>query len=205
MASVSFRGVEKNFGRFKVIHGISFDIQDGEFLGVVTRAVMPSNFESFFASVTLAPGSSISMHHRDGTLLARFPHADGVVGKNFRTGPPDQKKVFELNQYTVRRASPIDGEYRLISSRALSDFPIVIVATTTAAAALADWQEQMRFLISVGAISVILVAVLLFLVVRRLSRDHAASRQRLTLEKQRLDKHRSTLGQIRDQLKKLRS
>ena len=32
MASVSFRGVEKNFGRFKVIHGISFDIQDGEFV-----------------------------------------------------------------------------------------------------------------------------------------------------------------------------
>jgi multiple sugar transport system ATP-binding protein len=35
MASVSFRGVEKNFGRFKVIHGISFDIQDGEFVVLV--------------------------------------------------------------------------------------------------------------------------------------------------------------------------
>ncbi|MBK6008866.1 sn-glycerol-3-phosphate ABC transporter ATP-binding protein UgpC [Ramlibacter ginsenosidimutans] len=35
MASVSFRGVEKQFGRFKVIHGISFDIQDGEFVVLV--------------------------------------------------------------------------------------------------------------------------------------------------------------------------
>ncbi|MBC5784321.1 sn-glycerol-3-phosphate ABC transporter ATP-binding protein UgpC [Ramlibacter sp. USB13] len=35
MASVSFRGVEKNFGRFKVIHGISFDIADGEFVVLV--------------------------------------------------------------------------------------------------------------------------------------------------------------------------
>src|SRR3954466_13396637 len=35
MASVSFRAVEKNFGRFKVIHGISFDISDGEFVVLV--------------------------------------------------------------------------------------------------------------------------------------------------------------------------
>jgi diguanylate cyclase (GGDEF)-like protein len=160
----------------------------GEFLGVVTRAITPSNFETFFSSVTLAPGASISMHHRDGTLLARFPHADGMIGRNFKTGPDEQRKVFELNQHTTRFVSPIDGETRLISSRALNEFPIVIVASTTVAAALADWQEQMRFLIGVGGVSVGLIAVLLFLVVRRLSRDHAASQRRLTLEKQRLDK-----------------
>jgi diguanylate cyclase (GGDEF)-like protein/PAS domain S-box-containing protein len=103
-------------------------------------------------------------------------------------GPADQQKVFEVSESTARLASPVDGEYRLIASRALSDFPIVIVATTTATAALADWQEQMKFLIGVGIISVLLIAGLLFLVVRRLSQDHGASQQRLTLEKQRLDK-----------------
>jgi diguanylate cyclase (GGDEF)-like protein len=161
---------------------------NGELLGVVTRAVTPANFEMFFSSVALAPGASISMHHRDGTLLARFPHADGTIGRNFRSGPEEQQKVFELNQYTTRLTSPIDGESRLISSRALNEFPIVIVATTTVAAALADWQQQMYFLIGVGGISVALIAVLLFLVVRRLSRDHAASQRRVMLEKQRLDK-----------------
>jgi multiple sugar transport system ATP-binding protein len=35
MASVSFRGIEKSFGRTKVIHGISFDIADGEFVVLV--------------------------------------------------------------------------------------------------------------------------------------------------------------------------
>jgi diguanylate cyclase (GGDEF)-like protein len=161
---------------------------NGKFLGIVTRAITPSNFEMFFSSVTLAPGASISMHHRDGTLLARFPHADGTIGRNFRAGPEEQRKIFELNQHTTRFTSPIDGEDRLVSSHALNEFPIVIVATTTVAAALADWREQMHFLIGVGGISVALIAVLLFLVVRRLSRDHAASQRRLTLEKQRLDK-----------------
>jgi multiple sugar transport system ATP-binding protein len=35
MASVSFRGIEKSFGKFKIIHGISFDIADGEFVVLV--------------------------------------------------------------------------------------------------------------------------------------------------------------------------
>ena len=35
MASVSFHGIEKSFGSTKVIHGISFDINDGEFMVLV--------------------------------------------------------------------------------------------------------------------------------------------------------------------------
>src|SRR6185503_5486481 len=35
MASVSFKNIEKSFGTTKVIHGISFDIVDGEFVVLV--------------------------------------------------------------------------------------------------------------------------------------------------------------------------
>jgi multiple sugar transport system ATP-binding protein len=35
MASVSFRDIEKSFGSTKVIHGIGFDIKDGEFMVLV--------------------------------------------------------------------------------------------------------------------------------------------------------------------------
>jgi len=35
MASVSFRNIEKAFGKVKIIHGISFDISDGEFVVLV--------------------------------------------------------------------------------------------------------------------------------------------------------------------------
>src|SRR5205085_7807101 len=35
MASVSFQNVEKSFGTTKVIHGVSFDIKDGEFMVLV--------------------------------------------------------------------------------------------------------------------------------------------------------------------------
>ena len=35
MASVTFSNIEKAFGSTKVIHGISFDIADGEFMVLV--------------------------------------------------------------------------------------------------------------------------------------------------------------------------
>ncbi len=35
MATVSFRNIEKSFGKVKIIHGISFDIHDGEFVVLV--------------------------------------------------------------------------------------------------------------------------------------------------------------------------
>ncbi len=35
MANVSFRNIEKSFGKTKIIHGISFDISDGEFVVLV--------------------------------------------------------------------------------------------------------------------------------------------------------------------------
>ncbi|MDI1261993.1 MAG: EAL domain-containing protein, partial [bacterium] len=88
---------------------------------------------------------------------------------------------------TSRLASPVDGEDRLIASRGLTNFPIVVVATTTASAALADWREQIGILILVTIMSVIAISALLFLVVRKLSQQHRRSKQRLTLEKQRLD------------------
>jgi diguanylate cyclase (GGDEF)-like protein/PAS domain S-box-containing protein len=137
--------------------------------------------------VALGPGAAISMHHRDGTLLARHPHVEEMIGKNFRTGPANQQRVFELDRSAARLTSPIDGKDRLISSRALSKFPIVIVATNTTTAALADWREQFAILIMVASLSVIAIAILLFLVVRKLSYQHRLSQQRLTLEKLRLD------------------
>ena len=127
------------------------------------------------------------MHHGDGTLLARYPHVPELIGKNFKTGPASQQQVFELPHSTSRLTSPVDGQDRLISSRALTKFPIVIVATTTTSAALEDWREQIAILIAVASLSVLAIAVLLFLVVRKLSQQHRASRRRLTLEKQRLD------------------
>ncbi|AWM01481.1 bifunctional diguanylate cyclase/phosphodiesterase [Bradyrhizobium amphicarpaeae] len=161
---------------------------NGEFLGVVGRGIEPANFEKFFATVALGEGATISMLHRDGTLLARYPYSSELMGRNFKTGSFEQQRVFGLDHFAGRFVSPVDGEDRLISSLALPHFPILMMATTTRAAALTDWREQIGMLISVAGASALAIAGVLIAVVRKLLEQHRASRERLTLEKQRLDR-----------------
>ncbi|MEH2485620.1 bifunctional diguanylate cyclase/phosphodiesterase [Bradyrhizobium sp. AZCC 2230] len=160
----------------------------GEFMGVVGRGIEPANFEKFFGSVVLGEGATISMLHRDGTLLARFPHSSEMMGHNFRNGSFERQKIFALDHFAGRFVSPVDGEDRLVSARALPHFPILMMATTTRAAALADWREQIGILISVAGASALAIAGVLIAIVRKLLEQHRMSRERLTLEKQRLDR-----------------
>ena len=85
---------------------------NGEFMGVVGRGIEPANFEKFFASVVLGEGATISMLHRDGTLLARYPHSSEQMGRNFKTGPFEQQRIFGVDHFAGRIMSPVDGEDR---------------------------------------------------------------------------------------------
>jgi hypothetical protein len=125
----------------------------GEFIGIVTRAIAPAAFEKYLASVALGEGAAISIYHRDGTMLARYPHVERMIGSHFRTSPLYRYFSSQSDHGTVRLTSPIDGLERLASARALRSFPISIVASTTVAAALANWREQTRFLIIVATLS----------------------------------------------------
>jgi diguanylate cyclase (GGDEF)-like protein len=162
---------------------------DGEFLGVISRGIEPAHFEKFFASLALGDGATISMLDRHGTLLARYPHSEEMIGRNFKSNPLLQLILAtQLDHGTLRLESPRDGRgERLGAVRSLRNFPIVVIATSTVSAALADWREQTRFLIGVASLSALVIIVILALVVRQISLQHQLSQRRLALEKQRLD------------------
>jgi diguanylate cyclase (GGDEF)-like protein/PAS domain S-box-containing protein len=159
---------------------------NGQFLGVVSRGMSPANLESFFESVALEKGSAISLSHRDGTLLARYPHVEQMIGRNFRTTSVHQV-LSKADHGTTRLISPVDGEDRLAAVRALSEFPLSILATTTVETALADWREQTKFFIVAAALCALAIAAILSLIVRQLARQHRSSQERLEAEKHRLD------------------
>jgi diguanylate cyclase (GGDEF)-like protein/PAS domain S-box-containing protein len=152
---------------------------NGEFLGLVTRAITPASFEKFFASVALGDDASITMYDRHGTLLARYPHIDAMIGENFGAGPIHQQILSKSGHGTMRLTSAMDGLDRLAAARALREFPISIIATETVSAALADWRDQIKFLVAVAALSVLLVSAMLFLAIRKLSQQHRMEKQRL--------------------------
>ena len=159
---------------------------DGTFLGVVARGMSPANFEMFFESLTLGEGSAISMLHRDGTMMARYPHVEEMIGRNFSSAPM-QQLLTRQDHGTLRIISPVDGDDRLIAGRRLQRFPLSVLATMTVSTALADWREQTRFLIGAAGLAALVIALTLFLIVRKLSKQHQDAERALAIEKARLD------------------
>jgi diguanylate cyclase (GGDEF)-like protein/PAS domain S-box-containing protein len=161
--------------------------EDGVFLGVMTRRIDPANFVKFFASVAIGTNAAVSMFHADGTLMARYPRADHLVGQKFKSAPLLQRVLTHGGQQTLRVKSPVDSMDRLGSAAQLSRFPIIVVATNTVSAALADWYAQTRFLITAATLSASVVALILFLIIRQITRQNREAQQRLEAERHRLD------------------
>jgi len=159
----------------------------GEFLGMISRGVEPARFEAFFASLPLGPDAAISMFHEDGTMIARYPHIESMIGRNFSNGPLFEGVLKRAKYGSLMMTSPVTGQQQLGSVRKLEDFPIVIIATKTVNAALADWYDQTRSLVLIALGASIAVSLIVLFIVRRFVSQHHASRQRLMLEKQRLD------------------
>ena len=160
--------------------------EDGVFLGVMTRRINPVNYEKFFASVALGTGAAISMFHADGTLLARYPRVDELIGQNLQRRRCCSGSGTGTQQ-TLRVQSPIDQTDRLGSAAPLRHYPGVVVATNTIAAALADWREQTRFLVVAATLSAAVIALILFLIIRQITRQNREAQQRLEAERGRLD------------------
>jgi diguanylate cyclase (GGDEF)-like protein len=143
----------------------------GEFLGLVTRGIATASFENFFAPLALGNDAAISMFHRNGTMLARYPHIDELIGQDFSNGPYFDV-LANADHGNARKEDVVDRSDRLGSVRQLSNFPIVIVASTSVSAALADWRGQTRLLICVDGLSMLVIVVMMFLILRQLSLQH---------------------------------
>ena len=161
--------------------------EDGIFLGVMTRRIDPVNYEKFFASVALGTSATISMFHTDGTMLARYPHVDELIGQKFSSAPLIQRVLGQGGRQTLRLQSPVDKIDKLGSATRLEHFPGIVIATNTVAAALADWRAQTRFLVVAAALSAGVIALILFLIIRQITRQSREAQQRLEAERRQLD------------------
>ena len=159
----------------------------GEIIGFAVRGVEPSHFEKFVASLALDNGTAISMIHRDGTIIARYPRDDGVIGQNVADTPAFQHALAADGNISGRFAGAQFSEDRIGAVKPLQHFPILIVATTQTATALHDWRAQTRLQFFAAASAIVVVVGMIFLIVRQLRRQHAAAQRKLREKSQHLD------------------
>ncbi|MBR0936430.1 EAL domain-containing protein [Bradyrhizobium jicamae] len=173
-------------GNWTTIFARKITGRNGEIIGFASRGVEPSHFEDFVASLALDGDTTISMIHRDGTILARYPQDAGIVGRNI-VDQPLFRKVLALGGNTSGRFLTASGEDKVGAVRSLSHFPILIVATTRTSSALEDWRAQTKLQFFAAVLAVLIVIVTIFLIVRQLQRQHDAAQRRLSEKSQHLD------------------
>jgi multiple sugar transport system ATP-binding protein len=83
MASVSFRNIEKAFGKVKIIHGISFDIADGEFVVLVgPSGCGKSTLLRMLAGLEEISGGEMSI---DGKVINELDSKDRDIAMVFQS------------------------------------------------------------------------------------------------------------------------
>ena len=161
--------------------------RSGEIVGFAIRGVEPSHFENFVASLALDRDTAISMIHRDGTIIARYPKDDKLVGLNVANTAAFQSALAMDGNISGRFTSARLLEDKVGAVKSLTHFPVLIVATTRTEAALADWRAQTRLQFFAAVLAIMVVIVMVFLIVRQLQRQHVQAQRKLSEKSQHLD------------------
>ncbi len=140
---------------------------NGRFEGTALAYLNLSYFEDFYRAVELTENGAILLHLRDGTVLARYPHNDAVVGQSYADLPPFKDILAHSMAGTVVMDSPIDGTRRVLAIRALKAFPLAVNVSVAQRRVLEPWHRQVwTFSTVVIAASVLVVGLLLLLAQR---------------------------------------
>ncbi|MCP3462360.1 EAL domain-containing protein [Bradyrhizobium sp. CCGUVB23] len=168
----------------------------GGLLGIMVRRIDPASYQKYFSSVALGSGAAISLFDSAGTMLARYPHIEKLIGKSYADAPLLQKIAAKGGRQTVRiEKSPVDGVGRLGAGASLVHFPIIVIATNTTESALADWHEQTRFMITAATLVATIIAFILYLIIRQISRQNRETQARIEAERLRLDTALNNMSQ----------
>ena len=155
---------------------------DGRFNGIVSIAVLPSYFETFYARMGRSEGNYFGMARVDGSFLARFPVPKDRLIKldehsQFRTGIA---RGFERYIFSVD--SQLDNIDRRIGYRKLTGFPVYVLAGVEKSATTAEWLSYMSSHLVFGLPATAFLYAGLALALRRTKRLHNEADRRETAE-----------------------
>ena len=125
----------------------------------------------------LSDADVISLYHRDGVLIARYPGGSDQVGKSFAAFPmfTDHLTRSASGSYTAEQGA--FSFKRLVSYRALDDEPLVVSVAQDMSTLLAPWRMQAyAAAIALAALLVLLAALVTMFLRQQRLRDLAHER-----------------------------
>jgi PAS domain S-box-containing protein len=132
----------------------------GEFVGIVAGVVEARYFEDFYRAITTNGGEAASLFRRDGTLLARHPHLEGMIGTKISAESPWYASVAN-DGGTYRTPGYIGGVARIVSVQPVREYPLAVTLGISEDVALAPWRRQ-AIMIAISALGAVVGFGILF-------------------------------------------
>ncbi|MEJ0015430.1 MAG: ATP-binding protein [Acetobacteraceae bacterium] len=155
-----------------------FQHPDDTFAGVVLAHIPVSHFTDYYSQFDLGADGSVTLFLLNGTLLARYPVVDNVLGRSY----PAAALFSELRQRrggSYLANSAVDGKARFAGFHRGDRFPVVISATMAKDDALAAWRHDAGVRAAIAGVLSLTAALLgfrLILEIRRTLRTEARLR-----------------------------
>lgn len=114
----------------------------GNFQGVLLAGIKMAYFDQFFESFSLDDNGIMFLGLTDGTLLARRPFDQSLIGTSLAQGEIYRKLLPSAAAGTAMINSVVDGVTRLYGYRQLASYPLVVSAGTSRDTILKGWYER---------------------------------------------------------------
>ena len=111
----------------------------GNPVGTVVAQVDSRRFERLYNLVELGPGGSVTLLHRDGTMLVRGPGYPAGIGRSFLDTPLFREQLPRASRGAFQAHSPIDGSAGLYGYDVVEGADLVIITGMKRDVALAGW------------------------------------------------------------------
>jgi two-component system NtrC family sensor kinase len=155
---------------------------DGTFTGVIVAALLPGDFHRFYQRLAQQRGSNYTMVRDDGNVLTRYP------GPLFPLVRLDQASGFmqmisrnpQGGFYTT--VSQVDDTVRRIAVRKLFGLPVYISTGLGVTELKEEWRATMASHLVFGLPATLLMALLVWLTLRRTNELYAEATRRMAAE-----------------------
>ena len=156
---ISNSAVERIKGTQVVFFSKRINGDNNTFLGVVVVGVRLAYFQHIYQSIASLPDQSISLLHRDGTVIVRYPDSITHAAEKLPAASPWHQIVSQGGGH-FRSPGYFHDESRLVAVRPLHDYPLVIDVAVSETAALASWRIH-AIILGIGTLLVMFCAAFL--------------------------------------------
>jgi diguanylate cyclase (GGDEF)-like protein len=142
---------------------------DGSFAGVAVGGLRLAYFEQMFGSLAIGPNDTITLLDADGTVLARWPQREDLIGRGV-SGMQLHRHVARTHSGSFETTAATDGVNRLIVFSRIGDFPLVLGVGRSTAGIFADWR---RYALAIGILVAVMWAAVFYLAIEIKKRGEA--------------------------------